>query len=96
MATAAACMSLEYDLDARALYIRLCDGAVACTRQLDDNTLIDLDGAGNVLGVEVVAIDYPWALAEVLQMDGVMAGTKAQMRGYFASPALTQPVFAAA
>ena len=89
-ATAGAHMALEYDLDAGALYVRLCDGEVARTRQLDDNTLIDLDAAGNVLGVEVVAIGYPWALAEVLQMDGISAGAKAQMLAYFAPP--TRPV----
>lgn len=90
--TAAACMALEYDLDAGALYIRLCGGEVARTRQLDDNTLADLDEAGNVLGVEVVAIDYPWAMADVLQMDGIPAAAKAQMLAYFAPPALTRPV----
>jgi len=90
--TTAALMALNYDLDAGALYVRLCDGKVARTRQLDDNTLVDLDEAGNVLGVEVVAIDYPWALADVLQMDGISAGAKAQMLAYFAPPALTRPV----
>ena len=79
-------MALEYDLDAGALYIRLCDGQVARTRQLDDNTLIDLDDTGNVLGVEVVAVAYPWALAEVLQMEGISASAKAQMLAYFMPP----------
>jgi uncharacterized protein YuzE len=89
--TTGACMALNYDLDAQALYIRLCDGKVARTRQLDDNTLVDLDATGNVLGVEVVAIGYPWALAEVIQMDGITAGAKTQMLAYFAPPALTRP-----
>jgi uncharacterized protein YuzE len=85
-------VTLNYDLDAKALYIRLCDGKVARTRQFDDNTLADLDADGNVLGVEVVAIDWPWALADVLQMEGITAGDKAAMLAYFASPALTRPV----
>ena len=79
-------MALEYDLDAGVLYIRLADGKVARTRELDDNTFIDVDDAGNVLGVEVIAIRYPWALAEVLQMDGITASAKAQMLAYFAPP----------
>ena len=87
-----AAMALEYDLDAGALYVRLCDGDVARTRQLDNNTLIDLDAAGNVLGVEVVAIGHPWALAEVLQMDGIPAAAKTQVLAYFAPPALSRPV----
>jgi uncharacterized protein YuzE len=78
-----AAMMLEYDLDAGALYIRLADGDVARTRQVDDNTLIDMDGAGNVLGVEVVSARHPWAIAEVLRMDGISAAAKAQMLGYF-------------
>jgi uncharacterized protein YuzE len=86
MSGVTAAMSLEYDLDAGALYIRLCNGKVARTRQLDENTLVDVDAAGNVLGVEVVTVRYPWALAEVLQMDGITASAKAQMLSYFAPP----------
>lgn len=81
-------MFLEYDLTVGALYIRLADGKVARTRELDDNTMVDVDEAGNVLGVEVVSADCPWALTEVLAMEGISAAAKAQMQAYFAAPAL--------
>lgn len=81
-------MTLEYDLNVGALYIRLADGKVTRTRELDDNTMVDVDAAGNVLGVEVVSADCPWALAEVLQMDGISAAAKAQMQAYFATPVM--------
>lgn len=84
----AAAMSLEYDLDAGALYIRLADGKVARTREPDRNTLADLDESGNVLGIEVVSARYPWAIAEVLAMEGISAAAKAQMRAYFMAPVM--------
>lgn len=81
-------MTLEYDLEAGALYIRVADGKVARTRELDGNTLADVDADGNVLGVEVVSAAYPWALTEVLQMEGISASAKAQIRAYFMAPVM--------
>jgi uncharacterized protein YuzE len=79
-------VTLEYDLTVGALYIRLADGKAARTRQLDDNTAADLDADGNVLGVEVVAIDCPWAIAEVLALDGISDGDRRELLAYFAPP----------
>lgn len=46
----------EYDRDADAVYIRLADGEVARTVEVDDYRILDLDEQGNVIGLEVL---YP-------------------------------------
>ena len=76
-------MRLMYDLNVGALYIRLSDQAVARTRDLDDNTSIDLDGAGDVVGIEVVSVKHPWALEDVLRGYSIPAAEAAQLRAYF-------------
>jgi len=78
-------VTLEYDLQVRALYIRLSDGKAARTVCLSDNTAVDLDADGNVLGIEVVAIDYPWAVADVLAMEGLSAERRAELSDWLAS-----------
>lgn len=76
-------MRLKYDLDVGALYIRLSDQAVARTRDLDDNTSIDLDDAGDVVGIEVISVMHPWALEDVLRSYSIPAAEVAQLRAYF-------------
>ena len=76
-------MRLSYDLDAGALYIELGDREVALTRQVDDNTLVDLDEGGNVVGIEVTATGHPWGLESVLGTYKVPGPEAAQLRAYF-------------
>ena len=47
-------MEITYDKDADALYIKLRDGEFARNRKLDDNTILDIDKDGNVLGIELL------------------------------------------
>jgi len=76
-------MQLKYDLNVGALYIRLADQPVARTREVDDNTFVDLDESGGVVGIEVVSIYHPWALDAVLR-DYILPPTEvAHLRSYF-------------
>lgn len=81
---------LAYDLNARALYITLAGGTVARTCEADDNTLADLDADGGVLGVEVVAYEYPSALEDVMGWPGFPAGDVPLLRACFGEPADTR------
>jgi len=81
-------MRLKYDMSVGALYIRLTDAPVARTREVDDNTMVDLDAAGEVIGIEVVSIAHPWPVDEVLRSCAIPAGEEAQIRAYFTSPLL--------
>lgn len=76
-------MRLKYDLNVGALYVRLTDQPVARTREVDDNTFIDLDKDGRVIGIEVVSIAHPWALDEILGTYRIAADEEAQLRAYF-------------
>ena len=76
-------MRLKYDLNIGALYVRLADRPVARTREIDDNTFIDLDEDGDVVGIEVISIAHPWALGDVLRDYNIPLDEAAQLRAYF-------------
>jgi uncharacterized protein YuzE len=76
-------MRLKYDLNAGALYIRLSDLAVTRTREVDDNTFVDLAGDESVVGIEVISIAHPWPLDHILRDYGIPAMEVAQLRAYF-------------
>jgi uncharacterized protein YuzE len=84
-------MRLTYDLNVGALYIKLSDHAVARTRDLDDNTSVDLDDAGGLVGIEVISYAHPWAFREILDGFRIPPAEEAQLRATFPlwDPAIT-------
>jgi uncharacterized protein YuzE len=84
-------MTLEYDLDVGALYIRLSAEAVARTEEFGANAHVDLDSAGRVVGVEVCSAAYHWPLAEILASCELDPDQAAQLRAYFLLPAGNTP-----
>ena len=76
-------MILEYDLNVRALYIRLSDCGTYRTAAVDDNTMADLDADGRVTGIEVVSFDHPWALGVILRDYLISDRDAAALRAYF-------------
>jgi uncharacterized protein YuzE len=46
-------MRIKYFQETGTLYIELLPAAVAETRDLDENTLLDLDGAGNLCAITI-------------------------------------------
>jgi len=76
-------MQIQYDLTVGALYISLSDHAVVRTQEIDDNTAIDLDGDGTVVGIEVVSMAHPWPLPDILARYTLPPGEEAQIRAYF-------------
>ena len=60
-------MQLRYDLNVGALYIRFSSRAISRSREVDGNTVVDLDEAGGVVGIEVLSIEHPWPVADVLR-----------------------------
>jgi uncharacterized protein YuzE len=59
---------VSYDSAVDALYIRLADGRAARTPEVDSDpcTLVDLDGDGNLIGIEVIGTQRPWPLHKIL------------------------------
>jgi uncharacterized protein YuzE len=84
-------MRLKYDLNVGALYIKLGDQPVARTQDIDDNTSVDLDSAGGVVGIEVVSIAHPWALNAILSDYNIPPAEVAQLRAYFGRTAQGLP-----
>ena len=53
-------MKIEYDHYARALYIRLQEKEGGRAVEINENLIIDLDSAGNLIGIEILnPEDYP-------------------------------------
>jgi uncharacterized protein YuzE len=52
-------MKVEYDAEADAVYIRLKNGEIASTREIEDNIIADIDARGKLLGIELLFVsDY--------------------------------------
>ena len=49
-------MKLEYDQQADAIYLRLRDADIGTTREVEDNLIIDLDGDGKMIGIELLFV----------------------------------------
>ena len=49
-------MKITYDADADAMYIYIVDRDVFKTKKINDNTLVDLDEEGNIIGMEVLFV----------------------------------------
>ena len=47
-------MKITYDKDADAMYIKLLEGKFASNKEIDRNTILDLDEEGNILGIEIL------------------------------------------
>ena len=58
-------MQIQYDRDVDALYIEIATGDVASTIELTETIYVDVDQAGNPLGVEFLDADeFPRFLRE--------------------------------
>jgi uncharacterized protein YuzE len=49
-------MMIRYDPDADAMYITLRNDKVHHTQEVDENTIIDFNEAGSVIGVEILFV----------------------------------------
>jgi len=49
-------MEISYDKQADAMYIEFRKGEFARNKKIDDFTIIDLDNAGNILGIELLGV----------------------------------------
>ena len=65
-------MKIKYFADTDTLYIEFRDQAISETRDLDENTLLDLDAAGNVCAI---TLEHASTRTEVQQvtLEGIAA-----------------------
>ncbi len=61
-------MNITYDKQADALYLRLREGKVAHQRVYTDDVIVDLDNAGNPLGIEVLDLTAADATSDLARL----------------------------
>jgi len=61
-------MKIEYDREIDALYIYLQEKEVAKTTELSDVVKVDLDGEGNLVGIEVLDATQRYSLADIFNI----------------------------
>ena len=49
-------MKISYDPKADALYIKFQDASAARTRKVEDGMLVDVDGGGRLVGIEIIGM----------------------------------------
>jgi uncharacterized protein YuzE len=49
-------MKITFDKGADAVYIEFFSGNFDSNKKIDDNTILDLDSSGNVLGIELLNV----------------------------------------
>ena len=49
-------MEITFDKEADAVYIEFSSGEFASNKKIDDNTIVDLDKDGNILGIEILSV----------------------------------------
>ena len=64
-------MRLKYDTEADVLDIRIAEGIVARTEEIGPGTLVDVNGRGTLLSIEVLRPERPWPLEEILARFGM-------------------------
>jgi len=49
-------MKITYDKEADAMYVELTEKKFSKCKKIDDNTILDLDKEGNVIGIELLFV----------------------------------------
>jgi uncharacterized protein YuzE len=49
-------MKISYDKGADAMYVKLTDEKFSKCKEVDKNTILDLDKEGNVIGIEILFV----------------------------------------
>lgn len=73
-------MTITFDEQADALYMRFGNGAVSETVKLNERTLLDLDSAGNLAGIEILHVSHTPELFRSIQ-DRSISGIPVRMLG---------------
>lgn len=61
-------MKIEYDRQVDAVYIYLQEKEVVKTIELSDVVRVDLDGEGNLIGIEVLDATQRYSLADIFNI----------------------------
>ncbi len=62
-------MKITFDKKADAMYIYLRNKKVFKTRQVTDDTIVDLDRDGNIIGIELLCISKRMSVEKLASLD---------------------------
>lgn len=81
-------MNLQFDEEANALVIHLTDddGFVSRTEEIDSGTLVDLDAAGNLVGIEVINPVREWPLHEITRRFSIPSDERQMLESLWSNP----------
>lgn len=61
-------MTIQYDPEADAAYVRFSEGTVSRTQEESDVCILDLDSEGNLMGIELLSV-FGFAGASLSQLE---------------------------
>ncbi|HUF98430.1 MAG TPA: DUF2283 domain-containing protein [Ilumatobacter sp.] len=59
-------MNYEFDRTADALYIRISNAAIDHQEEMDDGAIVDVDMAGEIVGIDVMSPDEGWDAGPII------------------------------
>ena len=69
-------MKITFDKEADAMYIYLQSKKVFRTKQITDDTIVDLDKKGNVIGIELLFVSKRIPIEKLTHLDIVTPASK--------------------
>jgi uncharacterized protein YuzE len=62
-------MKIEYSKEADALYVSFKEDYVAESREIEDGVVIDFDGKGQIIGIEVLDATQRFNLSDIVNVN---------------------------
>jgi uncharacterized protein YuzE len=62
-------MKIEYSKAADAIYVYFKEDFVAKSKEIEDGVIIDFDGKGQLIGIEVLDVSQRFSLADIVNVN---------------------------
>ena len=62
-------MKIEYSKEADAIYVYFKEEFVAKSKEIEDGVIIDFDGKGQLIGIEVLDVSQRFSLADIVNVN---------------------------
>ncbi len=62
-------MKIEYSKEADAIYVYFKEDFVAKSKEIEDGVIIDFDGKGKLIGIEVLDVSQRFSLADIVNVN---------------------------
>jgi uncharacterized protein YuzE len=62
-------MKIEYSKEADAIYVYFKEAFVAKSKEIEDGVVIDFDGKGQLIGIEVLDVSQRFSLSDIVNIN---------------------------